>query len=260
MEFLVEFEVHVPAGRRLGSRSARRPSHPPRPGWQTRATSSDCGEPPRVGDTKAIGLYRAGSEAQLDALLSDLPLYDWLRVTVTPLEPHPNDPHPGAVSRAAGSGMRSDHLPAPRRPVFRLEATLGEALDLGESRRGRRRIVPLTSGSFTGPGSTERCSRARAPTGRSSSPTAPRSGTSATRCRPRRALSSMCGRAAFVMPARGPRAARAGREGRPRRVHLPRRDPDRDRSRRLDWLNKGVFISVGGRQANGVSYETYLVE
>lgn len=28
----------------------------------------------------------------------------------------------------------------------------------------------------------------------------------------------------------------------------------------LDWLNKGVFISVGGRQADGVIYETYLVE
>ena len=27
----------------------------------------------------------------------------------------------------------------------------------------------------------------------------------------------------------------------------------------LDWLNKGVFISVGGRQAGGVIYETYLV-
>ena len=29
---------------------------------------------------------------------------------------------------------------------------------------------------------------------------------------------------------------------------------------RLDWLNRGVFISVGGRQATGVIYETYLVE
>jgi Protein of unknown function (DUF3237) len=27
----------------------------------------------------------------------------------------------------------------------------------------------------------------------------------------------------------------------------------------LDWMNKGVFISVGGRQAAGVIYETYLV-
>ena len=27
----------------------------------------------------------------------------------------------------------------------------------------------------------------------------------------------------------------------------------------LDWLNKGVFISVGGRQPGRVIYETYLV-
>ena len=28
----------------------------------------------------------------------------------------------------------------------------------------------------------------------------------------------------------------------------------------LDWLNKGVFISVAGRQPAGVTYEAYLVE
>jgi hypothetical protein len=28
----------------------------------------------------------------------------------------------------------------------------------------------------------------------------------------------------------------------------------------LDWLNKGIFVSVGARQAAGVTYETYLVE
>jgi muconolactone delta-isomerase len=27
----------------------------------------------------------------------------------------------------------------------------------------------------------------------------------------------------------------------------------------LEWLNKGVFISVGGRQPGAVVYETYLV-
>jgi hypothetical protein len=27
----------------------------------------------------------------------------------------------------------------------------------------------------------------------------------------------------------------------------------------LDWLNKGIFISVGGRRPGGVVYETYLV-
>jgi len=28
----------------------------------------------------------------------------------------------------------------------------------------------------------------------------------------------------------------------------------------LDWLNKGVFVGVAGRQPGGVIYEIYLVE
>src|SRR5437660_9517511 len=35
--------------------------------------------------------------------------------------------------------------------VYRLEATVGEALELGEITEGRRRIVPLTGGTFAGP-------------------------------------------------------------------------------------------------------------
>jgi len=51
-----------------------------------------------VGDgTTSIGLYRADSETELDDLLGALPLADWLRVTVTPLAAHPNDP--GTASR-----------------------------------------------------------------------------------------------------------------------------------------------------------------
>ena len=40
----------------------------------------------------SIGLYRADSEAELDDLLGALPLAGWLRVAVTPLEEHANDP------------------------------------------------------------------------------------------------------------------------------------------------------------------------
>jgi hypothetical protein len=43
-------------------------------------------------------------------------------------------------------------LPAPGLThVFRLDATVGAPLDLGETAQGRRRIVPLTGGTFTGP-------------------------------------------------------------------------------------------------------------
>src|SRR2546423_3631679 len=30
-------------------------------------------------------------------------------------------------------------------------------------------------------------------------------------------------------------------------------------SREFDWLNRGVFVGVGGRRPGGVIYETYLV-
>jgi hypothetical protein len=73
-----------------------------------------------------------------------LPLADWLRVTVTPLESHPNDPRGGL--------SMGNRLPDPRLTrVFRLEATVGEPLDLGDTARGRRRIVALTGGTFAGP-------------------------------------------------------------------------------------------------------------
>ncbi|MGZ4288736.1 MAG: muconolactone Delta-isomerase family protein [Gaiellaceae bacterium] len=48
--------------------------------------------PVAPGETKVLGLYRADSQTEMTGLLRALPLYDWMRVTVTPLEPHPNDP------------------------------------------------------------------------------------------------------------------------------------------------------------------------
>jgi len=121
MEFLVEFEVHVPAGTPQSDVRDREAAES-----TAAAKLADEGHlvrlwrRPRLGDgATAVGLYRADSEAHLDALLSDLPLGDWLRVTVTPLESHPNDP-PGGTSTA-------NRLPDPRLTrVFRLEATLGE--------------------------------------------------------------------------------------------------------------------------------------
>ena len=94
MEFLVEFEVEIPAGtpdaqveqhQRAESAAAARLAED---GHLVRLWRR-----PRVGDgTTAIGLYRAFSEAQLEDLLAALPLAEWLRITVTPLEAHPNDP------------------------------------------------------------------------------------------------------------------------------------------------------------------------
>ena len=98
MEFLVEFEVDVPAG----TPDAEVEHH-------QRAESAAAAQlavdghlvrlwrRPLAGDgTTAIGLYRADSEAELDGLLAALPLADWLHVRVTPLEAHPNDPATGS--------------------------------------------------------------------------------------------------------------------------------------------------------------------
>ena len=47
--------------------------------------------------------------------------------------------------------------------VYRLEATLGEPLNLGDLAQGRRRIVPLTGGT-SGPRYVRSRTRARSPT------------------------------------------------------------------------------------------------
>jgi muconolactone delta-isomerase len=97
-EFLVEFELEVPAGtpREEVDRRQRAES----------AAAAKLAEDghlvrlwrrPLVGDgSTAVGLYRADSEAELDGLLAALPLADWLQVTVTPLAAHPNDPVEGS--------------------------------------------------------------------------------------------------------------------------------------------------------------------
>ncbi len=44
------------------------------------------------GEWRSIGLFRAADEAKLRELLTSLPLNIWMKVTITPLTPHPNDP------------------------------------------------------------------------------------------------------------------------------------------------------------------------
>jgi muconolactone delta-isomerase len=94
MEFLVEFEVEVPAGTPDEEVDRR---------WRAESDAAAklaedghlvrLWRRPLVGDgSTAVGVYRADSERELDGLLGALPLADWLHVTVTLLEGHPNDP------------------------------------------------------------------------------------------------------------------------------------------------------------------------
>ena len=94
MEFLVEFEVEVPDGTAEAEGEQRQ-----RAESAAAAKLAEDGHlvrlwrRPLVGHgTTAIGLYRAESQGELDGLLAALPLADWLRIAVTPLETHPNDP------------------------------------------------------------------------------------------------------------------------------------------------------------------------
>jgi muconolactone D-isomerase len=94
MEFLVDFELEIPPGTPRAEVEQRQ-----RAESAAAAKLAEDGHlvrlwrRPLVGDgTTAIGLYRADSEAELDDLLGALPLAGWLRVAVTPLEEHANDP------------------------------------------------------------------------------------------------------------------------------------------------------------------------
>ena len=110
MEFLVGFNVRVPEGTSGPEVSA---------GEEAEAAAARqlieqghlvrLWKPPAApGETRALGLYRADSREQLDALLGALPLAHWMDIEVTPLEAHPNDP-----GQAAAAVPELDH----RRPA-----------------------------------------------------------------------------------------------------------------------------------------------
>jgi muconolactone delta-isomerase len=57
------------------------------------------------GEWRSIGLFRATNEAELRKVLASLPLHIWMKVAVTPLTSHPNDPEHNA-------SQTTDHPPA----------------------------------------------------------------------------------------------------------------------------------------------------
>ena len=255
MEFLVEFDVEVPPGTgqpgvdERNSAEADAAARLAREGHLIRLWKP----PAAAGQTKALGLYRADSEARLDALLGALPLSDWMRVTVTPLEAHPNDP-PNARSGVF-------ELPEPRLgAVYRLEAALGQPLELGDTAQGHRRIVPLAGGTFTGP----ELNGTLVPGVSADWQTILPDGTTLGDIR--YTLRSTRGELIYVQ-------SRSVRHGRPDVLARLARGEDVDpreytfrtttqvetAAPELDWLNRGVFISVAGRKAAGVIDDTYLV-
>jgi hypothetical protein len=152
-------------------------------------------------------------------------------------------------------------LPEPRLTrVYRLEAALGEPLDLGDVSQGHRRIIPLTGGTFTGPELNGTLLSGVSADWQ----IVVRDGTTLGDIR--YALQTDDGALLYVQ-SRGVRhgsaevLARLGRGDDVDASEYTFRASTQieTASRDLDWLNKGVFISVGGRGQGGVIYETYLV-
>ena len=152
-------------------------------------------------------------------------------------------------------------LPDPRlTPVYRLEATLGQPLDLGAVAQGDRRIVPLTGGTFTGP----QLNGTLVPGASADWQIVLRDGTALGDVR--YMLQTDGGDLLYVQ-------SRGVRHGSQEVLGRLGRGEDVDASEytfrtstqietaapTLDWLNKGIFISVAGRQPGAVVYETYLV-
>jgi hypothetical protein len=155
----------------------------------------------------------------------------------------------------------SSRLPDPRLTrIYRLEATLGQALDVGNLAQGRRRIVPLVEGSFIGP----ELSGKLVPGASADWQIITADGTALGDIR--YTLQTDRGHLLYVQ-------SRGVRHGSAEVLARLGRGEDVDASEYtfrtstqietaaayLDWLNKGVFISVAGRQPGGVIYETYLV-
>jgi len=155
----------------------------------------------------------------------------------------------------------SSQLPDPHlSKVYRLEATLAAPLELGDVAQGRRRIVPLTGGTFSGPEISGRLLAGASADWQIVLPDGTALGDI------RYTLQTHAGDLLYVQ-------SRSVRHGSAEVLTRLAQGEDVDASEytfrtstqietaapHLDWLNKGVFISVGGRQAGGVIYETYLV-
>jgi muconolactone D-isomerase len=102
MDYLVEFTVTVPEGTPASeveqrvSREGARVAELAAQGHALRVWKPL----PDDGRVRAIGLYRAADDDELQAILESLPMRPWIEISVMALAEHPNDP---ALASAAAA-------------------------------------------------------------------------------------------------------------------------------------------------------------
>jgi muconolactone D-isomerase len=94
MEYLVDFTITVPEATRPSELEQRTTAEATR-----LAELAAQGHALRVwtplpddGRWRAVGLYRAADDRELQEILESLPLHPWMEISVTALAEHPNDP------------------------------------------------------------------------------------------------------------------------------------------------------------------------
>jgi muconolactone delta-isomerase len=94
MEFLVDLVPTVPKGTSQEEIDSRRASEAVRAAELAKAGHLvRLWRPPLgPGEWRSIGLFTANDEAEMQEILTSLPLHVWMKVSITALSPHPNDP------------------------------------------------------------------------------------------------------------------------------------------------------------------------
>ena len=149
-------------------------------------------------------------------------------------------------------------LPEPRiRHVYRLDATLGEPLDLGEVTGGRRRVIALTGGRFTGPELSGRLLPGASADWQLVRPDGTAIGDIRYTLRTEHgALLVARGTASGTAAPTCWRVSPRGDDVDPGEYTFRATAQIETSATELAWMNKGIFISVGGRSSGGVAYDT----
>jgi muconolactone D-isomerase len=94
MDYLVDFTIAVPEGAPAAEVKQRMAGEVTRVAeLAAQGHALRVWRPlPEDGRTRAIGLYRAADDGELEAILQSLPLRPWMKIAVTALAEHPNDP------------------------------------------------------------------------------------------------------------------------------------------------------------------------